>query len=890
MFAPRLSRIGEGVLLLAVALVFWGLLHFSILSRYAAFADLGQPALPALPLSPAEADPGRTLPAGILGHDAFFWSEAAFHYRTTLIHAVPGYQDPAVLSRDRWQEYPEGVDQMRQYSLLMEPVLGRAYRLLAPSSLSLIEFLQVVLPALHVLLFWPLYFVARGLGAPRGWSFLGLAVFATSSLAFSPLLSSFYVKETFSWVLFALFILGHFRSAGEGGRGWLVLAAGALWLFLGSWHLAQFLTLPVLLAAILADGETGPPGRPAWLRPLVYLGVFLAASAFPWLRARQAFLSLPTLLSALWLGLSLVAARHPSLVRRPRRRLGLLGAGLLLVGALYLLNAPFRESYSHVSGLFWQRLSHGFEKPANPGDLPFAVRVFWVPPFTSPRWAALKAGLGWNLWPLLGAFLWAASSWWRRGAERRDRSLILTAAFFLLAFLLVERLAPPFLFLGSILVAVAGARCSVGWPAGRWAWAALLLIPLLNLGTGSGGMAQLLVAGLQGEVRPLTRFDREWPAARAQLFGWIRTRTPGPGSDLPGSAARFVGEIGMGPQLLLYCGRPVALNSQFENRKIRDRYQRYLEALTTVEEEALRDFFLATDATHLFLSRDWATAAGRNSPRYLAGRQGPVRLDWILSRLHFQPTTLRFFEPVHENAHYRVFAFRPEGARPAPGVWGAVTSRWWNPANFRAAEGVLLDPAADRAAQRNLDNLFRRLVVPADLLAWQQEKLRALFDRATGEGTLTLARWDALEARIAERLAGRHPATGRPLQAEILQWLDGDTAFPGILPAILPHECSPREYGQVADLLLVVGEYGSAAEFYGKAGAMYPRPIRTDEAGGYRPTEYQERMWESTILCLVAADQQERARALARFCADRVRPGSPRQAFFRAAALLGEVH
>jgi len=878
------------VLLMMMGLL-WALLHFSLLAGYAGFADLGDTPAFSLPFSPESTErplaPKSTVGVAPFGHEAYLWSEAAFHYRTTLIHALDGYQDPTVLSRDAWQEYPAGIDQHRQYALMMEPVLGLAFRWFGGGGADLMGFLMAVLPLLHALLLIPLYILARTFDASRPWALLGVAVFATCSLAFAPILGAFYVKETFSWVLFSLFLLGHFRFARLGGWGWLALAGVSLWLFVGSWHLASFLVLPVLVAGVLVTVFSR--GRSGVVRPLVYSLVFVAALFFPWLRARGVLLTLPSLFCFLWLGLEFFRMQCPGRSRIRWARFMMLLVGLVLIAGLGFLNSPARESYAHVGGLLQERLAHGFEKPSDPNELPFAVRVFWVPPFTSPRWAAVQAGIGWNGILLLGAIALALGNLWRRRAEGE---LTLSAWFFLLAFILVERLGPPMLWLGALLVAGVGASSGLRDRRWRHLWLVLLIAPLLNLGWNMGGMVRHAVAGSRGQPLGNVYFDREWPGSRAELFAWIRSETPGVESSLSGKPAVFVSEIGMGPQILLYTGRPVVLNSQFENRPIRQRYREYLDALFTTEEDRLVAFCLKYGVSHLLLNRDWATAAGRNSPKYLAGQSGPVSLEWTAARLHFQPTELSFFAPVFENDRYRVFAFEPQGVPPVQKDWGAVAGRWWNIQNFAVEQGSLRQPSADRRRQRRLDVVFqtlparvsRTLGAEADsavtLISLQEARARALLDMALGGPRLGMARWDELDegiARVWRQEAGTGPGSVRQ---GLLGILNGSAQRPGLLQVILQVECAPREYEQVADIMVMLGEYEAAAQFYGKSGALYSRPGRRLDPTARRPMPHQEEMWQRTILFMMAGGQEDRARGLAGFCREHARPDSPHLTFF----------
>lgn len=392
------------------------------------------------------------------------------------------------------------------------------------------------------------------------------------------------------------------------------------------------------------------------------------------------------------------------------------------------------------------------------------------------------------------------------------------------------------------------------------------------------------------------------------MFRWIRENTPAPGSHALAEQGAFVGEIGICPQLLLYTGRPVVLNSQFENAPIRSRYEAYLQALFADDETALVAFFEKYDARFLFLNRDWATASGRNSPRYLAGRTGRVDLRANVSRLHFAPNTLDHFRPVFENGKYRIFEYVPSGGERRPGNWGAVSSRWWNIRNFSVDRGTLPSSADDRRKQACLDKVFREFPARLGKVFQGVEKKWTAENQASAPRPLLIELQRSLaaakmaealslhpvpesgeiarrEREIRNRLQEIFPPSGLTLREEILRILNGTPGRdPGILQEILPCECTPKEYSLVAETLVLLGEFESAGELFGKGGSMFQKPVSSSRADGLRATEEQEELWEKTILYLSAGGKADKARALAWFCFNHMRPESQRRAFFSKAA------
>jgi len=618
---------------IAIAILLWGIIFFSVNARYNHFQEFGVVENLVLRSDPSEqpdgADRIENARSAInqMGHPGYFWSESAFHFRTTLMYAVDWYQNQEVLSQDRWQQYPHGVNSWSHYYLFMEPLLGSMYRCFGNDEQGLIQFLMKVLPLFHVLLLLPLFILARWLCGDSRLALIGVLVFSTCSLGFSPLLSTLYVKETLSWLLFSGFLVGHFGYLYSGKQRWLVPGAVFLGLFLMSWHLAQFITVPVMLVgmAIQVDCRENRLFRSLVVQPLVYWVVFLVVGFLTWFIWNDFVFNAPAMLPLIWIIMIPITSSRSS--RFQTRKPGLLA--LALVGVLILLIAAVSsrmgDDYSHLGGLLWSRITHGFQKPFDPGELPFAVRVFWVAPFSSPRWAALKSGLGINGILLVGGAVWVFIRSFRQGNSIFEKSFVWCTFLYLLVFLFVERLAPLFIFFGAGLIPLAAVKLNRELklrPIRKLVIPIMMIFPLVNLFTGMGPMVRVAHASLTGKTISLQQWDRQWDSSRMKLFSWIRNNTVGTGAPDSERSASFVGEIGVSPQLLLYTGRPVVLNSQFENKEIRLRYKEYLEALFSENREDLISFSQKYKVDYLFINRDWATAKGRNTPRYLAGITG----------------------------------------------------------------------------------------------------------------------------------------------------------------------------------------------------------------------------------------------------------------------------
>ena len=252
---------GALILVLVLMALSWYLVSGVATAVYNQYEKFGDP--------PKALGPAGGVAVSQLGHEAYFWSERAFHYRTTLMFALDDYDETATLSRDTLQQHPDGVNAWAEYTLLMEPVYAQLYRWFGRSGEPLIEFLLRLIPLVHVLLFLPIFMLARSLGIRPWLALAAVLIYATCTLGFHRLAGSLFLKETFSLLWLMVFMAAHHKAFQEKNFYLLLLAAGALFLALISWHLSQFLLLIVILAAgAMAPSKFTPP---PWVlaRPLL---------------------------------------------------------------------------------------------------------------------------------------------------------------------------------------------------------------------------------------------------------------------------------------------------------------------------------------------------------------------------------------------------------------------------------------------------------------------------------------------------------------------------------------------------------------------------------------------------------------------------------------------
>ena len=203
------------------------------------------------------------------------------------------------------------------------------------------------------------------------------------------------------------------------------------------------------------------------------------------------------------------------------------GVGLVVVlGALAFFNREYAGDYNHVFGLFVQKVVHGFRLPADPGLLPFDIRVFWAPPFNTPTWGEIWSKLGFHVGVLVPVLIWCFWTILRRDTDIVRRSFLMTIPAFGAAYLMIERLGIVFLVFVAVSVAMAG----------EWL--------VRRLASGMGSRALPVVAGLllispvlnlNGNLDEVIRISRSVRQGREVCLGtsdqalWVHGRACFPG-------------------------------------------------------------------------------------------------------------------------------------------------------------------------------------------------------------------------------------------------------------------------------------------------------------------------------------------------------------------------
>lgn len=892
--------------LILVMAASWFLIHGTMRAVYDEMATQGVPSRLQGPVGEA----GRNQ----LGPWGYFWSERAFHYRTTLMFAVDDYTPVSTLAHDTAQQFPDGVNAWSEYTLLMEPVYGTLYRWFAREGEILVEFLIRLIPLLHVLMFIPLFLAARVLSGKSGWALLAVIAYATCSLGFARFSGALLLKENFALLLLMGFLAAHFQALATRKRGWL-LGAGVLLLgFLASWHLSQFLALVILGSVAWTQcRDREVTGAWAWQVPAVYLIACLLAGLTPSLWARSFLVSLTMVVPVSWLGTVMLTRGRRLSSHFQENPSWILLALVLILGGLSFLNRHFTGDYNHIFGLLVQKVLHGFQRPDDPRQLPFDVRVFWGSPFNTPTWDQIWGKLGLHLLSVVAAGAMIVSILPRRRLDTRQQSVLIMALGFLIGWFMIERLGVVFWPVGSLVLAVAAAhawtqKAALG-RAGRWILPGVVLAAAVgNLFVNLDDRIAVVADVVRGREVRVGASDQIYWGFRTDLLRWINRNTPGPQCRFgDGQALPILGEIGISPQVLLYTGRPIVLNSQFENQPIRRRYHEYLKALFSEDPLDLGAFIRKTGTGYLFINRQWTTLEGPGSAAYLAGVSGPLKMGMNICRLQFHPDSLDYLQPVYNNEFFRVFKVVERKSTDAA-TWERNHGNWWNPERFTIHEGVLTDLMGDR--QRLQDH-------EKDLVALQ-EGLAFLLQASTpspGRGPslpalhqqyvqLKLAQLQAspgtpeyagkeneiqqVVAAIQGLLARKDPRTGRPLGRALAGLLTGGIGpdQPGWQDVLSRGDNEPTHLASAAQLLALIGQYSQAADLMLQAAAFFPElpTIRGDGRADRVATPLVQQIRQTAVGYLLAAGRTREAADQARLWRPYTEPGSPVDGFFAQVA------
>jgi tetratricopeptide (TPR) repeat protein len=583
---------------------------------------------------------------------ALFQTESALQYRYARLEAMGA----GIPELDRRAQWPQGLDTRKDLTVVMERVIGKAWRAgralgLLPEAMPFHLFAIGFVCISSSLTLIGIYLAARALRAGRISAMAAAALWCMTPASFDRV--RFFEYEYFAVPWIAAFLASLLAAAASRSRGKIYAVLGAVCLFVAlcSWHMTGFVLLLFALATAFV-AAVATPSQVIRLRWPLAGWVFALASATLLSQAvRQAgLLTSPTGIFCICLAAGVWSGTFAEFGRI--QRLGIVAvAGCLSVMLGWMLsNAD--ASYGHVWALALAKLRYLGVKPADPASLGFEARSLWLASHATVTPAYLTFGYG-LLWPLA---LWGG--WYTRPwRNRRLRSL---PAGLLCAFSLVWILA--MLLITRVRVV---AMCVLP----------LLALPVLGLQKGrqrSLRMAvvfMLLILQATHAVYYERGDVRQWVNARLsprpalpaygtrededELYQWLQNLTP--------SDAVVLAPFELGPAILLYGDRAINLQPKFESRETRTRFRAFIQVLYGNDPDALFRLVALFQSTHLMLPSSCVLDAGPDSYRYIADCL-ELSASSLACRLHVAPDSFPRLRPLARNSLYTLWEVLPTPA------------------------------------------------------------------------------------------------------------------------------------------------------------------------------------------------------------------------------------
>lgn len=391
--------------------------------------------------------------------------------------------------------------------------------------------------------------------------------------------------------MLALHLWAAARAARRPSRAAFLLAGLPLAVAMAAWHATGFfvaMEAGALLLWCLRSGSNPFAARGAWLALLPFA---LACVFEPMLRGKLQIVSLPMQVAGALLVLAAIERRR---ALAPWTRAGVALALLAaLAGAAFALGRLAGGGigdYSHVFRLIGHKLLHLGRLPADPGALPFEVRILWQGPFETAQLRALLLNLSAPLFFALAAAA-AAVPGWRRGA---GDGIAAVAAPMVLASLLASWLIFRSLAFAALLFPAAGAWLVV---------AAARRVPEAGRSLAALGLSLVLLVPPLAKFGEFVRYvETKNPWYDAAHAAEIRGAVAAVERLVPRDAAVAGDEVNS-TAILAHTGRPIVVQPKYESSAARARLEEYRMAATRGTPAELAGFLRRHRCRWLLL--DW---------------------------------------------------------------------------------------------------------------------------------------------------------------------------------------------------------------------------------------------------------------------------------------------
>jgi tetratricopeptide (TPR) repeat protein len=550
---------------------------------------------------------------------SLYYAEAAFHYRYAEIIAKTKTNLFHILTNDKAVQYPDTINIFKIETVMMEFFYGFLYRM-ANFGLPFNLFLIYASSLFSSLTLIGVFLIARKI-FKNDVIALGAALFyATTPASYLRTAAGSFLREDFALVFLLISVLLIISQLEKKSGRFLGIASGLLIVFsLSSWHFNQFIyicMIPFFFWLFII--------RPELLKNFSYtfMVVFAAGLMIPVLTTRGFAASI--LMCALY---AIIAAyflcRH---FKNPFKRALILLIVFAVIMGIRSAVSVSETAYSHVFDMFMEKLKFFLQKPDNPSLLSFSARQLWESAFDSPQPGELW-WLGRLAFPigLVGSLflLWK---------ERKLAGPCTFIASFSIVLFLLSIMAKRILVIDAPFMAIAMWGCALYDSRKNYIKYGFCFLLILN--------------SLDLNLRPIES-GRFTAVSYRELFKWIDSNTR------PDDA--FAAHIHLNSMILLNTGRPEVLHPKFENLLIRNKYEQFIKAIYSKDEERLFEFCRNNRARYIVYDWGFFITDGKDSIRYLGEAVPNISEKAMASRLHFSDTSLRHFKPVFRNSAFIVY-------------------------------------------------------------------------------------------------------------------------------------------------------------------------------------------------------------------------------------------
>lgn len=557
-------------------------------------------------------------------HDStpLLWTESALQYRTARSVAANGVTE-AVMKE---AQYPEGLDVKNRLTVVMETVCGYLYRLFVPKTVPFHTFLIIVIALYSSVGVIPLYLTVRFLHRSST-GLLVAALYAGTPAVYTTVTAPGFELQDFALplIFFHVYFFIRAYAAEKSIYQYSFISGAFLFAALASWHLTQFYYLLLVGFVIICFLFT-----PFDMKPfsIIVATNILASLTIPALRTMGFVLSLAMLFSYCVI-LAGIIPGNKAIVQKT-----VLVCLMVIAGAFsYYISVHVIPEYRFIYGLMWDKLRHFGVRPAQPTDLPWQTLVMWVSPFTSPSRSVIVSSLGTVLISGITGVGLTVRTLLRRKWILTDGLLMYFAVVFVPLYLLMIRMDAFLVWFFCVL----SARL---WQDSRKILRYVLLLCVI-------GNCILLLMSPRRTAGP----------NRNHLLGMLMHIR----LDIPDDAP-FLTSFAYGPSVLAYTAHPIVLHPKFEGEHNTTNIEEFEHRLFK-DENAFYAFCRACHAAYFVYQADMLLARGPESMRYRTHTMTLSR-ESVAYAFHFRPRTLRHFELVYANPHYRIYRILGYGAEP----------------------------------------------------------------------------------------------------------------------------------------------------------------------------------------------------------------------------------